>query len=86
MPRPTTHYLAEIEATVCGIPCIIAVTDYEGYKPAYISGPPENCYPAEGGYGDYVLLDRKGYRAGWLERKVRDEREIQDQIFSYFEE
>lgn len=83
---PKTNYLAEIEARVAGIPCIIAVTDYEGYKPAYISGPPENCYPSEGGYGDYVLLDRKGYRAQWLERKVRDEREIQDQIFSYFEE
>ena len=80
------NYIAEIDATVCGIPCIIGVTAYEGYTPAYVSGPPENCYPAEGGYGDYHLLDRKGYRAQWLERKVTNDSEIQDQIFSYFEE
>ena len=86
MPKSTNRYIAEIDATVAGIPCIIGVTDYERYRPAYISGPPEDCYPSEGGYGEYDLLDRKGYRAAWLERKVKDEREIQDQIFSYFEE
>ncbi len=82
------HYIAEIETTVAGIPCIIGVTDYEGYTPAYISGPPENCYPAEGGYGEYELLDRKGYRALWLERKVTSsvESSIQESIFNYFEE
>ena len=88
MAKNTTHYIAEIETTVCGIPCIIGVTDYEGYVPAYISGLPENCYPAEGGYGDYDILDRKGYKAAWLERKVtsRIENEIQSEIFNYFEE
>jgi hypothetical protein len=81
------HYIAEIETTVAGIPCLIGVTDYEAYTPAYISGPPENCYPAEGGYGDYEILDRKGYRALWLERKItsRVESEIQESIFNHFE-
>jgi len=26
--------------------------DIEPYVPAYISGPPENCYPEEGGYAE----------------------------------
>ena len=85
MAKP--NVIAEIETTVAGIPCFIGVTDYERYRPAFISGPPENCYPAEGGYGDYILLDRKGYRAAWLERKVTDriEEEIQSEIFEYME-
>lgn len=80
-------YIAEIETTVAGIPCLIGVTDYERYRPAFISGPPEDCYPAEGGYGEYDLLDRKGYRARWLERKITDriDRELQDKIFEYME-
>jgi len=88
MPKSSNRYIAEIEATVAGIPCIIGVTDYEGYVPAYTSGAPENCYPSEGGYGDYEILDRKGYRAQWLERKVtgRIEGDIQESIFNYFEE
>ena len=80
-------YAAEIETAVAGIPCIIAVTDYEPYVPAFISGPPEDCYPSEGGYGDYVLLDRRGRRAEWLERKITDriDREIQQEIFDHME-
>lgn len=87
MARNKTDYIAEIETTVCGIPCIIGVTDYEEYVPAYISGAPENCYPADGGYGEYDILDRKGYRAKWLERKVtsRIDTDIQHSIFHHFE-
>ena len=82
-----TNYIAEIEHRIAGIPCIIAVTDYEGYTPAYISGPPENCYPAEGGTGDFEILDRKGYRAKWLERKLNAKEEdlVQQAIFEYME-
>ena len=81
------NYIAEIEHRVCGIPCIVGVTDYEGYTPAYISGPPENCYPAEGGYGGFEILDRKGYRAKWLEKKLtaRDEDAIQELIYDHME-
>lgn len=80
-------YEAEIEHRIDGIPCIIAVYNYEPYVPAYTSGLPENCYPAEGGCGDYDILDRRGYRAAWLERKVdaRAEEDIQQAIFDYME-
>ncbi len=83
----STSYIAEIEHRVCGIPCIIGVTDYEGYMPAYTSGLPENCYPAEGGSGEFEILDRKGYRAKWLEKKLtaRDEDAIQELIYEHME-
>jgi len=82
-----SNYIAEIEHRVCGIPCIIGVTDYDGYSPAYTSGPPENCSPAEGGTGDFEILDRRGYRAKWLEKKMtaQDEDAIQELIFDYME-
>lgn len=88
MAKNTTHYLAEIETKVCGIPCIVGVIGYEDYKPAHISGRPEECYTAEGGYGEYNILDRRGYRAKWLERKITScvDDEIQESIFNYFEE
>ena len=32
--------MSEFESNVCGIPCIIRVTHYDHYQPAFISGPP----------------------------------------------
>ena len=80
-------YIAEIEHRVAGIPCLIGVIDYESYTPAFISGPPENCYPAEGGCGDWEILDRRGRPAAWLQRKLtaRDEDEINEVIFNHME-
>lgn len=81
------RYIAEIEHRVCGIPCLIGVTDYDSYVPAYTNGPVERCYPAEGGTGDYEILDRRGRPAPWLERKMsgKDEEEVQEAIFNYME-
>lgn len=83
----TTHYITEIDSTVAGIPCRIGVVDYEAYVPAYTSGPPEYCYPSEGGTADFHILDRKGYRAKWIERKLtsRMEDDIQEEIFNHME-
>ena len=79
--------MTEFESTVCGIPCIIRVTCWEPYRPAYISGPPEHCYPAEGGYGDWEVLDRRGRPAVWLERKLtdRERNRINEEVFKYME-
>lgn len=82
-----SRYVAEIDARVCGIPCKIGVLCYEPYSPAYLYGPPERCFPAEGGYGDYELLDKRGRRAQWLEKKIdsNEEIHIQEQIFDALE-
>jgi len=35
------------------VPCVWVVEgEYEPYTPARLSGPPEDCYPAEGGYAE----------------------------------
>ena len=60
----------EFEARVCGIPCIIRVLSWDYYIPAKVSGPPEYCYPAEGGDGEWEILDQRGRPAPWLEKKL----------------
>lgn len=86
MPK-LTNSIAQLDFRISGIPCQIAVIDHEPYVPARISGPPEYCYPSEGGYSEYRVLDRKGYIAEWLERKITDEDEnnIQELIGNYFD-
>lgn len=59
--RPVRHperHTADFEADVQGIPCGVAVTSFE---PA--------MEPGECAEMALVLLDRHGYRAGWLEAK-----------------
>ena len=80
-------YIAEIESRVAGIPCLIGVIDWEGYVPAYTSGPPDRCYPSEGGCGSWEVLDRRGRKAPWLERKMTaaDERRVEQDVFEAME-
>ena len=56
----------DFESKVAGIPCKVRVTYDTPYVPASYNGP------AEGGDFEYELLDRKGYRAKWLEAKVTE--------------
>jgi len=59
-----------VEATidVDGIEvCVEIEGDYEPFVPARISGPPEDCYPAEGGtfdITDIFVVDQKRKRTG----------------------
>jgi len=80
-------YIAEIESRVAGIPCLIGVIDWEAYVPAYTSGPPDRCYPSEGGCGSWEVLDRRGRKAPWLERKMTpaDERRVEQDVFEAME-
>jgi len=81
-----THYIAEIESRVAGIPCLIGVIDWEAYVPAYTSGPTDRCYPSEGGCGSWEVLDRRGRKAAWLERKLtdKDTSRIEQEVGEYF--
>jgi hypothetical protein len=65
-------YLAEIESTVSGIPCLIGVTEFSSVRGSY-------SYHADSdmdyyGYteSEWVVLDRRGRPAAWLERKLTD--------------
>jgi hypothetical protein len=79
--------MTDIETTVCGIPCIVRVTYWEPYVPARLSGHPDNWAPAEGGDGDWEILDLKGRPAAWLERKMTDEDRsaINQEVFEHME-
>lgn len=79
--------MTEFNVRICGIPCVVRVTHWEKYVPAYTSGLPENCYPAEGGYGDYEILDRRGRPAKWLERKMTgaDRDRLDETMFNLME-
>ncbi len=80
--------MMEFDTRVCGIPCIVRVTYWEAYLPAKVSGPPESCYPAEGGEGDWEILDTRGRPAPWLERKMtdRDRNLLSEEVFNHMEE
>ena len=65
--------ILELEERIAGIPCIISVYGYEPYVPAKVYGPPEHCYPAEGGCSELEVLDRNGYAAPWLKEKMTDD-------------
>jgi hypothetical protein len=65
-------YLAEIESTVAGIPCLIGVKEFSSVRGSY-------SYHADSdmdyyGYteSEWVVLDRRGRPAAWLERKLTD--------------
>lgn len=79
--------MSEFETRVCGIPCIVRVLSWEPYLPAKVYGPPEYCYPAEGGYGEWEILDSRGRPAPWLEQKMTDadRRKIESFLFDQME-
>lgn len=52
------------DTRVCGIPCQVEVVSASrGYAGSYYE-------PPEAPEIEWILLDRKGYRAEWLERKM----------------
>ena len=63
---------SDIDTHIQGIPCGIVITSYFRQKPL---GPRADsdvdCY----GYTDaeYTVLDREGYPAPWLDRKIKEE-------------
>ena len=49
----------------------VVVTDFEPVRPGRYSGPPENCYPDEGGHCDFELYHaEKGYRLKHIEKHL----------------
>ena len=80
-------YHAEIETTIAGIPCLIGVTHYECVRGSYnYNAASDHDYY---GYSEaeWEVLDRKGYKAAWLERKLTksDINRIEAEIAEYFD-
>lgn len=65
-------YIAEIETTVAGIPCIIGVTEYTAADSS------DDHY----GNSEWRVCDKQGRLATWLERKLTssDVRRIEFEI------
>lgn len=64
----------QVATQIQGIPCLAEVTTFICVKPWKCS--PHTCPSSDDYYGyteiEYDILDRKGYRAKWLERKMTD--------------
>ena len=62
-------YRLIVDSYVAGIPCKLGVTEVGYYEPAYTRGHPDNWEPEDACSHSYDILDRKGYRAKWLDAK-----------------
>lgn len=75
---------------VSGIPCKIKVNYYKPEQPLRHFGPNlEDVLPPEPSEIVYEILDRKGYPAAWLARKITDSEDarIQDEFLgNYYED
>lgn len=61
----------KIEATICGIPCLVEVDTFNVVKGNCCADNPDDYY----GYTEieFTVYDRKGYIAKWLEKKMTRE-------------
>lgn len=76
-----------LRSHVAGIPCLIEVTEWEPFVRGRYYGPPEDCYPDEGGFGCWEVLDQRGRPAPWLSRKLTNEDtlRIDKEVFDFME-
>lgn len=82
---PKKYYSNVLDTTISGIPCKIGITNYFVQQPMGMwADSADDCY----GYTEleYDILDRKGYQADWLARKVtsQDEDRISEEVAEYF--
>lgn len=77
-------YEAEIETRVAGIPCIVAVEEYFEGSYNHNAASDVDYY----GSCSWVVLDRRGRAAPWLERKLTSEecRRIDSEVAEYFQD
>lgn len=76
----------DVSAHVQGIPCLVRVTHYYRQPADSRADNPDDYY----GYTEleYDVLDRKGYPAPWLERKMTEDdvQNIEEKIYEHLSE
>lgn len=82
--------MTTLEHKLAGIPCQIEVTSYTkvpSWKGAIVSCPSSDDFHGYTEYG-YNILDRRGRKAPWLERKITPEEKvkIEQAIDAYYNE
>lgn len=79
-------YYATIESNIAGIPCQIGVTYFQRVRGSHSYNADSEADYYGGTECEFEVLDRKGYKAAWLERKLsdRDVERIEDEISNYF--
>jgi hypothetical protein len=72
----------QFKSTVAGIPCIVYIDEYIVGSGSYHAASDIDYH----GSVSFVILDRKGYEAPWLERKMtpKDESRIYAEIDEYY--
>lgn len=74
--------VGDFDTHIQGIPCQVLVTSYDNVKGSYSYNAPSDL--DYHGYTDmeYEILDRRGYPAPWLERKMtqKDRDRIEQEI------
>lgn len=85
-PRP--NYVAEIEHRVCGIPCLIGVLSYDSVKGSFSYNAASDLDYHGYSDSDWEILDRKGYRAKWLDAKMDSDEiaMVEERINEYFQD
>ena len=80
-------YIAKIESRVAGIPCIIGVLSFDSVRGSYSYNAPSDVDYYGYTEVEWEVLDRRGRKAPWLERKLdntmRDR--IEQEVIDYFQ-
>lgn len=64
----------QFDTKITGIPCQCEVISYHPAIPMRVTGPGMgDADPPEEAEFEYIILDRKGNRAKWLEAKITDQ-------------
>ena len=71
-----TDYRFIVDSKTAGIPCKLGVIELGWFLPAVVNKDPDDCIAADWEEHTYDVLDRKGYKADWLFKKMssKDER------------
>jgi hypothetical protein len=82
-----THYIAQIETRVAGIPCIIGVIEYSSTSGSYSYNAASDWDYYGYSESEWEVCDRRGRPAPWLAKKLtdEDEAEIEKEIEKYFQ-